>query len=141
VEASEAEEESFLDRRIIPVLTESSLLPIWIVVARDLIAFVVPMLLLGLRDRRFSSHAALVPRLTMSGGAIPERGDLGIVRVLVCRGASMKVGESALPGTVGHDEEVPSLTIGAGRSLERDLEALLEHLRRNCALEVVSFAR
>jgi len=37
---------------------------------------------------------------------------------------------------VGHDDEVPALRVGAGRRLERDLDAALDHLRRDGALEV-----
>jgi hypothetical protein len=85
--APHAEETSFIEQRLLPVLGETTLLPLWLVVAGHIIAFVVPTLLLALRDRRFAAQAALLLLVFLSGSAIRaeirQRGRMGLVSGLV----------------------------------------------------------
>jgi len=85
--ASDAGGAPFIEARLLPVLRETTLLPLWLVVAGHIIAFVVPTLLLAIRDRRFAAQAALLLLLFLSGSAvrleIRQRGGVGLVSGLV----------------------------------------------------------
>ena len=84
---SDSEEIPFLEGRLLPILRESTLLPLWLVVAGHIIAFVAPTLILAVRDRRFAAQAALLLLVALSGSAIRaeirERGGMGLISALV----------------------------------------------------------
>jgi hypothetical protein len=87
VAASDAEETSFIEQRLLPVLRETTLLPLWLVVAGHIMAFVVPTLLLAVRDRRLAAQAALLLVVFLSGSAIRaeirQRAGMGLLSGLV----------------------------------------------------------
>ena len=70
-EADESgESQSWFDTWIRPYVVESTLWPILIVMLASLAAFVAPVVLSALRDRRIASMAALAVLLVASGRAI-----------------------------------------------------------------------
>ncbi len=64
------ESQNWFDRWIRPYVEESTLWPVLIVVLAHLAAFVAPVVLFALRDRRVPSMAALAVLLVASGSAI-----------------------------------------------------------------------
>ena len=50
------------------------------------------------------------------------------------------VGEALLLLGVGHHDPLPSLAVRSGRRLERDLQALLDHLTLDRGVEVEALA-
>ncbi len=70
-EADESgESQSWFDTWIRPYVVESTLWPVLIVVLAHLAAFVAPIVLFAVRDRRIPSMAALAVLLVASGSAI-----------------------------------------------------------------------
>jgi len=73
----------FADRWLMPFVREPLLWPVGIVIIAHAVAFLAPVLLLALRDRRYSAIAALSLVLVLSGDAVRRelalRGRPGIV--------------------------------------------------------------
>ncbi len=55
------------------ILREPTLLPLWIVVAAHVVAFVAPVMLLGFRDGRIAAVGVVLILAAMTGFAIWER--------------------------------------------------------------------
>jgi Ni/Fe-hydrogenase subunit HybB-like protein len=60
----------FVERWIAPFLREPMLWPVAIVVVAHAVAFLAPVLLLALRDRRLAALGALTGLLVLSGAAV-----------------------------------------------------------------------
>jgi hypothetical protein len=64
----------FAERWIAPFVREPLLWPVAVVIIAHAVAFLAPVLLLGVRDRRISALGALAGILVLSGSAV--RGEL-----------------------------------------------------------------
>lgn len=64
------EGDSRLERFVLPYLRDPTLWPVLLVVIGHAAAFLVPMLLLGLRDRRPSALAALLGAAVLTGAGV-----------------------------------------------------------------------
>jgi hypothetical protein len=73
----------FAERWVAPFVREPLLWPVGLVLVVHAVAFLAPVLLLGLRDRRFGALGALALILVMSGDAarreLARRGRPGVV--------------------------------------------------------------
>lgn len=95
-DADEADAKPFAERWLMPFVREPLLWPVGIVIVAHAIAFLAPVLLLALRDRRLGALGALSGILVLSGDAarreLARRRRPGIVCALL---ASIWVGATA----------------------------------------------
>ena len=69
-DAREPQGELWVDRWILPALRDTALLPIVLVVAGHLVAFVAPMLIFALRDRKIGAQMAVLGLMVLTYGCV-----------------------------------------------------------------------
>jgi hypothetical protein len=69
-DAREPQGKLWVDRWILPALRDTSLLPVVLVVAGHFVAFVAPVLIFAVRDRRIGAQMAVLALLFLTFGCV-----------------------------------------------------------------------